>query len=150
MSYQNITRHQNNEYPYSLIDKLINIKGLISGHGEKYFSYGEWYFEGHWPGEPNVPGFIMTEAMVQMFKLTTQYETKYSGEKVNDLQFKNVRFLKKIYPGDCLELKSTVTYHKRGIVKGETHGYCEGEIACSMEITLAVLSELEKVQPEKI
>ena len=98
----------------------------------------------------DVPGFIMTEAMVQMFVLTTQYETKYSGEKVNDLQFQNVRFLKKLYPGDCLELKSTVTYHKRGIVKGETHGYCEGEIACSMEITLAVLSELEKVQPKKI
>ena len=150
MSYQKITQHQNNKFPYLFIDKIITIQGLTSGHGEKYFSYGEWYFEGHWPEEPNVPGFIMTEAMVQMFVLTTQYETEYSGEKVNDLQFKNVRFLKKLYPGDCLELKSTVTYHKRGIVKGETHGYCEGEIACSMEITLAVLSELEKVQPKKL
>lgn len=150
MSYQKIIRHQNNKYPYLFIDKIINIQGLSSGHGEKYFSYGEWYFEGHWPEEPNVPGFIMTEAMVQMFVLTAQYKTKYSGEKVSDLQFKNVRFLKKLYPGDCLELKSIINYNKRGIIKGETLGYCEGEMVCSMEITLAVLSELEKVLPSKL
>ena len=65
-----IISYQRNRYPLLLIDKIIDFKPGKSVIAVKNFSYNEWYFPAHFDGEPNVPGFILIESMVQSFIMT--------------------------------------------------------------------------------
>jgi 3-hydroxyacyl-[acyl-carrier-protein] dehydratase len=138
---------QNNNYPYLFVDKIIELDPLNYGIGKKCFTSNEWYFDGQFEDEVFVPEFIQIEALIQMLVITIQYETKYEGEILNDVKFKNIIFLKSIEPGCSMIIKVKVINNSRGIIKGISEGYVDEILVCSMECFIAVVSELNKYSP---
>ena len=65
-----ILKTQRNKYPLLFIDKIIKIIPGKEAIGVKNFTYNEWYFPSHFDDEPNVPGFIQIECLVQTFLMT--------------------------------------------------------------------------------
>ena len=65
-----IIRHQRNRYPVLLVDKIVDLVPGERATGVKCFTYNEWFFPGHFDDEPNVPGFVQIESLVQTFILT--------------------------------------------------------------------------------
>jgi|TARA_B110000259_G_C13851285_1_gene336926 3-hydroxyacyl-[acyl-carrier-protein] dehydratase len=144
-----IRSSQQNRYPLLFLDKIIEIKPGKYVKAIKNFTYNEWFFPAHFDDEPNVPGFIQLEVLVQTFIMTFLSIKKYRNMKTNFLDANNTKFRRKIIPGDKLEIKAVLDDFKRGLARGYAEGYVDGEFACSSEFIITIPDILNKFTPKK-
>lgn len=146
-AYQ-IQRYQQNRYPLLFIDYVTEAVPGRSAKGFKNFSFNEWYFPAHFEDEPNVPGFVQIEAMTQMFLMTFLTIPGNEGKKTAFIRVGDAGFKKKIIPGDRLDLEAELDFYRRGVAKGKVCGYVKGELACSIELTIAIPDVLNQFKPQ--
>lgn len=146
-AYQ-IQHYQQNRYPLLFIDYVTEAVPGISAKGFKNFSFNEWYFPAHFEDEPNVPGFVQIEAMTQMFLMTFLTIPGNEGKKTAFIRVGDAEFKKKIIPGDRLDLEAELDSYRRGVAKGRVCGYVKGELACSIELTIAIPDVLNQFKPK--
>ena len=144
-----IRSSQQNRYPLLFIDKIIEIKPGKYVKAIKNFTYNEWFFPAHFDDEPNVPGFIQLEVLVQTFIMTFLSIKEYRNMKTNFLDANNTKFRRKIIPGEKLEINAVLDDFKRGLAKGYAEGYIDGEFACSSEFIITIPDILNKFTPKK-
>ena len=116
--------------------------------GYKILKKNEWFFKVHWPGDPNMPGMLQVEAMVQMSSLIIFTLPKMSGKTLYLADSNNIKFFKKIIPGDKLKIVSKLISDKRGLLKFEAEGHVKKKIACKAQFTL-ILPGLSTLRPNK-
>ena len=138
---------QRNKYPLLFIDQITKAIPGKSAHGLKSFTYNEWFFPAHFDDEPNVPGFIQLESLVQTFIMTFLCIEENRGLKTNFIGINNVKFKRKIVPGETLNIEATLTSFRRGIAIGNAVSFVNGEIAWSAEFVVAVPDILNKYKP---
>ncbi len=114
-------------YPFLLIDRIENVHLAESAIGIKNVSLNEWYFQGHFPDHPIMPGVLIIEALAQtaaalvMKTLTVQNGGVKPGNMVYFMSIDSAKFRRPVVPGDVLHLK-VVKDRARGHVwkfKGE-------------------------------
>ncbi len=131
-------------YPFLLVDKIMEItdEGIL---GVKNVTMNEPFFQGHFPGNPVMPGVLQVEAMAQVggiFALSKvdepeKYMTYFM--KIDD-----VRFKRKVIPGDTIVFDlQLLTPIRRGIVHMKGIAYANGEPAMEAEMMAQVTKELE-------
>ena len=147
-AYQ-IQQYQQNRYPLLFVDKITEAKPGEYAKGYKNFSYNEWFFPAHFEDEPNVPGFVQIEALTQVFLMSFLTIPEYKGKKTGFVAVKNARFKKKIIPGDRLDVEATLDSFRRGFAKGRAVGYVDSEIACTIELEIAVPDVMNQFIPKK-
>ncbi len=139
VSYSEICECIKNRYPFMMLDGLVKIEELKSAHGYKLFSNNEYFWRGHFSDDPNVPGAIMLEVMIETFIMTFLIKDEYKGKKTADSKIKELCFYRMIRPGerlDCYaELQGGV---RRGVAKGTVIGYVKGEKACSCSLVVCI------------
>ncbi len=101
-------------YPMLMIDRLVEIKPGDSAIGIKSVSYGEPFFQGHFPQKPVMPGVMIVEAMAQVAAAFTGYTEGLDteGKIVLFMGVDKARFRKPVVPGDQLRIK-VGTLHRR-------------------------------------
>ena len=109
---------QLNRYPLLFVDRIYDVVPGLSAKGIKSFSYNEWFFPAHFDDDPNVPGFIQIETLVQTFIMTFLTFDEHKGKKTNFVSVDNVKFRRKIIPGEQLIIHAKLESFKRGIAKG--------------------------------
>lgn len=139
---------QRNRYPLLFIDRVTEAVPGKYAKAIKNFSFNEWFFPAHFDDDPNVPGFVQTEALAQTFLMTFLSMEEYRGEIVSALGYNNIKFKRKIIPGDTLEIIATLDSFRRGIAKGHVESFVDGEPACSLEITAGINSVMESFRPK--
>ncbi|PIZ33184.1 MAG: 3-hydroxyacyl-[acyl-carrier-protein] dehydratase FabZ [Alphaproteobacteria bacterium CG_4_10_14_0_8_um_filter_37_21] len=99
-------------YPFLLVDKVKNIVPFESATGIKMVTANEWYFEGHFPNHPIMPGVLIIEAMAQTAGVLILHSQQLEKENQVDQQsmvyfmsMEKVKFRKPIVPGDALEIE---------------------------------------------
>ncbi len=142
-----ILKSQRNRYPLLFVDRILNVQPGVSAIGKKNFTYNEWFFPAHYEDDPNVPGFILIEALVQTFIMTFLSLPEYKGNKTSFLDMDGVKFRKRVIPGDTLKINAELESLKRGIAKGSAEGFVEDRLAVCANFVVAIPSELEKFQP---
>lgn len=145
-----IQQYQQNRYPCFFLDYLDEAIPGKSAKGYKNFTFNEWFFPAHFPDEPNVPGFIQIEALTQLFLMTFLTLPGNKGKKTGFVAVENARFKKKIIPGNRLEIQAELKSYRRGLAKGTSVGYINGEIACSAELVIAIPEILNQFIPGKL
>lgn len=142
-----IQQYQQNRYPLLFVDMITEAVPGKYAKGFKNFSYNEWFFPAHFQDEPNVPGFVQVEALTQVFLMSFLTIPEYKGKKTGFIAIENMRFKKKIIPGDKLEVEATLNSFRRGLAKGVCVGYVNGEEACHMELQVAIPDVLIQFRP---
>jgi 3-hydroxyacyl-[acyl-carrier-protein] dehydratase len=143
-----IQQCQRNRYPMLFVDKMVEVIPGKSAHGIKNFTYNEWFFPPHFDDEPYVPGFVQLESLVQTFLMTFLCYDEYKGKKASDASINNVKFKRKIIPGDKLDIFATLESFKRGIAKGHVESFVNGEQACSAEFIVVINDVLNQFTPK--
>lgn len=147
LNKKQIIKIQQNREPYLLIDAATKIIPGKYVEGYKLLKKKEWFFKVHWPGDPNMPGMLQAEAMVQMSSLIVFTLPKMSGKILYLVDSNNIKFFKKITPGDKLVIKSKCLLNTRGLYKFEAQGYVKNKIACKGSFTL-VLPRAKYIKPK--
>lgn len=143
-----ITQYQQNRYPVLLIDRICEASPGVEAKGIKSFTYNEWFFPGHFHDEPNVPGFVQMECLVQVFIMTFLTLPEYKGMKTNFVSINNTQFRRKIIPGDVLTIKAKLDSCKRGIAKGSASGFVGDQHACSADFIVSIPDVLNQFKPK--
>ena len=138
---------QRNRHPLLFVDQIYDVVPGKSASGTKCFSYNEWFFPAHFDDEPNVPGFIQVEALVQTFIMTFLCKDELRGKKTNFLGINNVKFRRKIVPGETLTINATLLSFRRGIATGSVMSYVGSSQACSADFIVAVPDVLNEFKP---
>jgi len=123
LDIKKITELLPHRYPFLLIDRIIDIKGDQSAVGIKNVTANEYYFQGHFPIHPVMPGVLLIEGMAQtagalcVFNLGDEYDASL----VYFMAIDRARFRKPVMPGD------TVYYHMEKIRNRGRVWRCKGE-----------------------
>lgn len=128
-------------YPFLLVDKITAFsENEISG--VKNVTMNEPYFQGHFPGNPVMPGVLQLEAMAQVGGILLLNKVE-NPEKVwvYFLAINNARFKKMVIPGDVITFKLQLDSLKRNICKMYGKAYVEGKLVCEAELVAAVVDK---------
>ena len=97
-------------------------------------------FKGHFPGEPVLPGVYFVECMAQTADILLLSAERYAGKIPLFLGINNVRFLRKVLPGDTLEVHAKMASERveKAIATCSAEAYVNGELAVTGDVTLAM------------
>ena len=141
---EQILEYQQNRPPYLMIDFAEEVVPGKSARGYKDFKEDEWFFKVHWPSDPNVPGMLQIEALVQMSALSILSLPGNKGKVMYLTSANNIKFIKKIIPNKRLYIETKVKNFKRGLAICEGLGLSEKQIACKAEFNLILPEEIKK------
>ena len=141
-----ILEFQQNRDPYLMIDYVTEFEPGKFSNGYKDLKKDEWYFKVHWPSDPNMPGMLQIESLVQMSSMAIVTMDGNKGKILYLINADNLLFKKKIVPGDRLEIKSKIISFKRGIAKCFGEGFVDKKLACSANFTLILPDYLKKFE----
>ena len=144
LNKKEILECQQNRPPYLMIDFAEEVIPGKSAKGYKDLTESEWFFKVHWPGDPNMPGFLQIEALVQMCALSILCLPGNKGKVMYLTSANNMKFIKKIIPNDKLYIETKIKSFKRGIAICEGKGFIQNKMACKAEFNLILPEEIKK------
>jgi 3-hydroxyacyl-[acyl-carrier-protein] dehydratase len=117
-------------YPFLMVDAIVEVERLKRIVGIKNVSINEYYFQGHFPGKPVMPGVLILEAVAQTGGLLLLMDIPDRDKKL--LYFVAVdgaRFRRPVVPGDQLRIEVTVLNWRGDFCKLEGKATVNGELA---------------------
>ncbi len=127
-------------HPFLMVDKVTRIEGnKITAI--KQVSIGEFYFEGHFPAHPIMPGVLQLEAIAQVAGILMMRQAENAGKLAYFMSAESVKWRKPVRPGDTLAINVELT-KSRGKI-GKAKGVCsvEGETVSEAEVTFMLIDQ---------
>ena len=125
--------------PFLMIDEVEEFVPGESCIGYKNVREDEWYFKGHFPGNPIMPGVLMVEALAQAGAVAILSMEENKGKNALFGGIEKMKFKKMVVPGDRLKLEVKIIKRKGPIGVGEAIASVDGNVAAKGELTFAVV-----------
>jgi 3-hydroxyacyl-[acyl-carrier-protein] dehydratase len=125
--------------PFLMIDEVEEYVPGESAIAYKHVSEDEWYFKGHFPGNPIMPGVLITESLAQTGAIAILSLEANKGRNALFAGIDKMRFKKQVVPGDILKLEVKIIKQKGPIGVGEALATCDGKIVAKGELTFAIV-----------
>lgn len=134
LDIRRIQRILPHRYPFLMIDRVVNIEGSKRIVGIKNVSINEPFFQGHYPGDPIMPGVLIIEALAQLGGILLSQELEHKGKVAVLLSLDKAKFRRAVRPGDqmVLEVEAIRVRANTGHVRGWAR--VQGELAAEAEI----------------
>jgi 3-hydroxyacyl-[acyl-carrier-protein] dehydratase len=126
-------------YPFLLVDRIVELEPGRRAKALKNVTMNEAHFQGHYPGNPIMPGVLILEAMAQAAGVVVLPEDAnvvplFAG--VDKAKFRRV-----VGPGDQLILEVEVLQARRKVAKIQGKAYVDGDLAAEAELLFMMASE---------
>lgn len=125
--------------PFLMIDEVESYVPGESSTAYKNVSEEEYYFKGHFPGNPIMPGVLMVEALAQTGAVAILSQKENKGKNALFGGINNLKFKKQVKPGDRIKLEVKIIKKKGPIGIGEAVATVDGKIAVKGELTFAIV-----------
>ena len=125
--------------PFLMIDEVEEYIPGESCIAYKNVNEDEYYFKGHFPGNPIMPGVLMVEALAQTGAVAILSMEENKGKNALFGGINNLKFKKQVVPGDRLKLEVKIIKKKGPIGIGEAIATVDGKVAVKGELTFAIV-----------
>jgi UDP-3-O-[3-hydroxymyristoyl] N-acetylglucosamine deacetylase/3-hydroxyacyl-[acyl-carrier-protein] dehydratase len=121
-------------YPMLLVDRVIEVDGERRAVGIKNVTINEEFFQGHFPGQPIMPGVLQIEAMAQLAGVLLLRRLKGTSKLAVLLSIDKVKLRRPVVPGDQLRLEAEAVKVKSRTGQVNTRALVEGVVAAEAQI----------------
>ena len=139
--YNEIKKIIPHRYPFLLLDKIVELEDGKRCVGIKQVSGNEPFFKGHFPDYAVMPGVLIVEALAQTGAVAMLRLEENQGKLAMFAGIDKCRFKRQVVPGDTLRLEVEINRIKGPIGKGTAKATVDGEVACSCEISFALVDQ---------
>lgn len=122
-------------YPFLLVDKIESLEPGKKAIGYKNVTINEYFFQGHFPQEPVMPGVLIIESLAQVGAVAALSVEENKGKIAYFVGINNAKFRSKVVPGDTMKLEVEMIKKKgplgigKGIATVKDKKVCEAEIS---------------------
>jgi 3-hydroxyacyl-[acyl-carrier-protein] dehydratase len=137
-------------YPFLMVDAIVEVERLKRIVGIKNVTMNEYYFQGHFPGKPVMPGVLIVEAMAQTGGLLLLLDVP---DRANKLLFfvaiDGARFRRPVVPGDQLRIECNVLNWRGDFCKLEGKATVNGELAAEATVMCKMIDREPPAKAEE-
>ena len=129
-------------WPFLLVDRIVEYdpdeKRIV---GVKGVTATEWFFQGHFPGLPVMPGVLQVEALAQTMAVYVAKQPGFGDRLGLFAGIDDVRFKRIVVPGDVLRLEVTMDRLGSRFGRGRGVASVDGEVACEATLSFIIPPE---------
>lgn len=125
-------------YPFLLVDVIEQLEPGVRARGYKNVTINEPFFQGHFPGEPVMPGVLILEALAQVGAVAILSQEQFKGRIAYFAGVDSFRFRHPVSPGDRLDLEVEVIKVRGTIGKGKATARVSGKVVAEGELLFAI------------
>jgi 3-hydroxyacyl-[acyl-carrier-protein] dehydratase len=136
---QNLIPHR---WPFLLVDRIVEYDPARQYiKGEKAVTASEWFFQGHFPGLPVMPGVMQVEALAQTMAVYVAQQEGF-GDRIGLFAgIEECRFKRVVQPGDRLTLEVTMDKLGRRFGRGRAVASVDGQVCCEATLSFIIPPE---------
>ena len=142
LTTRQIARLIPHRWPFLLVDRIVEedrSRGYI--RGEKGVTASEWFFQGHFPELPVMPGVLQVEALAQTMAVYVARQEGFGDRIGLFAAIEDCRFKRMVQPGDRLTLEVTMEKLGRRMGRGRAVASVDGEVACEATLSFIIPPE---------
>ena len=130
-------------HPFLMIDRVVDIVKNERATGIKDVTADDYYFRGHFPARPVMPGVLIIEAMAQTAAVLVVHTLgpESEGKLVYFMSVDNARFRRPVVPGDCLHIHVTKQRHRGNVWKFEGRAEVSGQLMAEAVFAAMILHD---------
>ena len=140
LSIHEILRIIPHRYPFVLVDRILEMEPGVRAVGLKNVSFNEEFFQGHFPGNPVMPGVLVVEAMAQTAAVCLLASVEDRGAKVP--YFTGIdacKFRRPVVPGDQLRLELEIVSARLRLCKARGRALVDGRLCAEAVILSSIV-----------
>ena len=125
--------------PFLFVDELLELQAGLSARGRWHLSGDEWFFPGHFPGRPTLPGVLMCEAIAQVGACAVLADERFAGKLPLFGGLDGARFRRQVGPGDTLTLEVELGRMSARAGRGSGRALLGDDVACECELLFVIV-----------